>query len=140
MSVVDISAHDAAVLQALEVLDRPVGFAEAPEGALEAVRDRSGEDYVIVYPVSGTRPASSAADGDGDADLVYQTTVVAKDPMAARFLIQRIDQALRAMVVEGRAIVRFRPDVVGDVRRDDTVQPPVFIATPRWRVWTTPNP
>ena len=90
---VDLYPHDQAVLDALtEGIERPVGFTEAPDGALEALQDTAspGPDYVILYPISGQRLPSSANDSAGDADLVYQTTIVARRPEGARGLISRI--------------------------------------------------
>lgn len=134
---VDLQPHDQAVIDAIETIGKPVGFAEAPDGALDGVRDRTGPDYVIVYPLSGLRRPSSANDSVGDADLVYQTTVVARRPDGARWLVSRIETALYGIAIPGRSLVRITPDEIGDVRPDDDITPPVFIATPRWRLWTT---
>ena len=106
---------------------------------VEALQDTAspGPDYVILYPISGQRLPSSANDSAGDADLVYQTTIVARRPEGARWLISRIETALYAVTIPGRYVVRITCDEVGDVRPDDDVDPPVYLATPRWRIWTT---
>lgn len=129
-------AHDQAFVDAIDTaLTNPVGYAQAPEGALDGVRHRTGPDYVIVYPTPGVRDGS-AADDDA-AELVYQTTIVGRSPDGVRWLVDRIETALATVTVAGRAVT-VRQDSTGDVRPDEDVQPPVFYATPTWRVTTVP--
>ncbi|MCU1488291.1 MAG: hypothetical protein JWN67_5037 [Actinomycetia bacterium] len=140
---VEILPHDLAVIEALETIGCPVGFAEAPEGAVEALTTTTGgPDYVVLYPLPSQRMASSIDDSVGDVALVYQTTIVARLPEGARYLIDKIEAALYTVAVPNRAVVRITPDDVGDVRPDNDLQllnsgGPVFIATPRWRLWTS---
>jgi hypothetical protein len=139
VTVVEILPHDLAVVAAIETIGKPVGLAEAPDGALEAITEGDGPDYVIVYPISGLRSAISLVDATGDVELVYQTTIVARRPEGARWLIDRIESALSGLTVDDRHIVRVTPDEVGQVRPDTDLTPHVYMATPRWRLWTTPN-
>lgn len=136
MTVVEILPHDLAVVDALESIGKPVGFATAPDGALDGVRLRNGPDYIVLYPISGSRfgPLS----GDDDVELVYQTTLVARDPGGARWLIDKIETALAGVAIDGRSVLWVTVDDVGAVRPDEDVQPAVFYATPIWRIGTTP--
>jgi len=136
--IVDILPHDQAVLDALGTVGLEVGFAEAPAGALDGVRERTGGDYIVLYPIVGSRRSSSLDSVDDDADLIYQTTIVAREPEGARARIADIEAALAAVAIPGRVVVRVTPAGTGDVRPDPDVKPAVFIATPRWRLWTTP--
>lgn len=133
---VEILPHDLAVMAALETIGRPVGFAAAPPGALEGVRSRDGEDYIVLYPISGLRDGSLA--DDNDVELVYQTTIVGQAPEGVRWLIDQIESALAGVTIAGRSVLKVSADDIGAVRPDEDVQPPVFIATPVWRIGTTP--
>lgn len=138
---VEILPHDLAVKTALETIGKPVGFSEAPAGALDALRAGTGEDYIILDPISGLRQPTSAKDSEGDAVLVYQTRIVAQLPEGARDLIALVETALRVVEIPDRIVVRVTADEIGQVRPDnnDQVKPTVFLATPRWRLWTTPT-
>ena len=46
----------------------------APDPAADAVANRTGPDYIVVYPLDGGRRAGTAADPDEDAVLPYQFT------------------------------------------------------------------
>lgn len=133
--------HDLAVIAALESIDgdHPVGFALAPEGALEAVRSTEGNhDYMILYPLNSTRDGS-LGDAWSDADLAYQVTCVGRLPAGARWLADRIESALLGIEVAGRKIVNVIPDDSGQVRIDTDVQPPVYLATPRFTLQSVPT-
>lgn len=133
---VAVLPHDQAVLDALATLGKPVGFAEAPAGALDGVRLRTGPDYVIVYPISGLRDGTVAA--DDELALVYQMTVVGRAPQGVRWLVDRIEPVLRTVAIAGRSVLRVECVGLGDVRPDNDIDPPVFFATPQWSLRTTP--
>jgi hypothetical protein len=137
VTVVAILPHDQAVLDALEATGRPVGFAVAPEGALDGVRTHTGPDYLIVYPISGLRAGSMA--GDEEVALVYQTTIVGRTAAGVRWLVDQVEAALQSVAVPGRTVIRAAAENIGDVRPDNDITPPVFLATPRFTVWTTPT-
>lgn len=137
-SVVALLPHDLAVIDAVEAIGKPVGFAEAPAGALEGVRTRTGPDYVIVYPISGVRDGS-LGDPFTDADLVYQFTCVGRLASGARWLVDRIETALLSLAITGRVVTQVVPEDGGQVRPDEDVDPAVFVATPRFRISSVPT-
>lgn len=137
-TTVELLPHDKAVLAALESIGKPVGFAKAPEGALKAVQDRSGPDYMVLYPLNTTRDGS-LGDPFTDADLSYQITCVGRLADGVRWLIDRIEPVLLGVTVAGRAITQVVPEDGGQVRPDDDVRPPVFIATPRYTLQSVPT-
>lgn len=136
---VDLYPHDTAVLDALRGLHIPVGFAEAPEGALEQLLDIDDPltAYVALDPITTTR-SGSAIDPNEDAQLTYQVRIVAVLPETARALVSEVEDALRSVAIPGRVVVLFQP-VDGGAVRPDLVTPKVFLATPRFRFWTTPD-
>lgn len=138
MTVVLPLAHDLAVIAALETTTRPVGFAEAPDGALEAVQGRPvGPGYFIVYPVQGGGRDGSLADPFADAELVYQITTVARTAQEVRWLVGLIEPALAGLEVDGRVVWQVEPED-GGVLLDRDVDPPVFYSTPRFRLRSSP--
>lgn len=145
-TVVDPLRHDLAVIAAVGSITTsvggvatqvPVGFAAAPVGALKGVQAETGPDYVICYPISSTRDGT-LGDPFADGELVYQFTCVARSAAGARWLVAKIEAALVTVAIPGRAAVLVIPEDGGAVRPDFDVDPPVFIATPRMRLLTTP--
>ena len=127
MATPTIREHTDAVIAALEAEGITVGNASG--NGLEP-------PYIVVYRIGGTRDGEAAAPEDR-ADLVYQLTCVGAMAEAAEFLQDQAETAMRALAIPGRA-VRSWIDSDGPVARDDDVKPPLFYATPRWRIWSTP--
>jgi hypothetical protein len=139
LPTIDLDAHDRAVREALEALGRPVGYTEAPPGALDALlADPPGPDYFVLYPLPGLRRGSLRHPFE-DVEAVYQVTIVAATPEGARFHARTVEEALALVTFPDRHVVRFIPEGPGDVRADrQDVSPHAYIATPRFRWWTTP--
>lgn len=141
---IDVLAHDRAALDALEAIGVPVGYADAPAGALESISSKTGtpgSDYLILYPLTDIRSGSNALDPFEDVAFEYQVTIVARLADGARSLVQRVEAALKAISIEGRYVWRFEPVSSGAVRPDfEPTKPPLFTATPVYRIYTTPNP
>lgn len=137
-SVVDLLPHDKAVIARLQTLSKPVGFAEAPAGALDGVRRRIGPDYMILYPLHSVRDGS-LGDPFTDAELVYQITCVGRLADGVRWLVSRIETALLGASIAGRVVTQVIPEDGGQVRTDSDVTPAVFVATPRFRLTTVPT-
>lgn len=137
-STVAVLPHDLAVKARLETIGKPVGFAAAPAGALEGVQKRTGPDYMILYPMNVDRDGS-LGDPYTQADLLYQVTCVGQLAAGARYLVDRIEPALLALTITGRTVIQIVPEDGGQVRPDFDVDPPVFIATPRYRIRTVPT-
>lgn len=139
-TTVDVFPHDQAVLSALESIGHPVGFALAPEGALEAITKPpfSGPDYLILYPLNTGR-AGGMADPYDEAELIYQVTVVGRLAAGVRWLVDKIEPALLGVEIPGRSVAWVQPDDDSGVRPDFDTKPPVLIATPRFRIKTVPT-
>jgi hypothetical protein len=129
VTIVRTGDHTAAVLAALVATGRPVGAAIRPAGE---------PPYVVVYPQSGTR-SGPMADPDADASLLYRLTCVGWDLVGAEWMAYECDKAMRTITVPGRRVLRVRLENDVVALRDDDVQPPLFLATPLYRLWTTPS-
>lgn len=136
-SVVALLPHDKAVLTALATIGKPVGFGEAPAGALEGVQAGTGLDYMILYPLN-TVSDGSLGDPFTDVALVYQVTCVGQLAEGVRWLTDKIEPALLALSIPNRAVTQVVVDA-GQVRPDFDLTPTVFTATPRYTISTVPN-
>lgn len=136
-STVALLPHDLAVIARLETIGKPVGFAEAPAGALQGVQRRTGPDYMILWPLNADRDGS-LGDPYTQADLIYQVTCAGRLAKGVRDLVDMIEPALLGITITGRSVIQIVPEDGGQVRPDDDVVPPVFIATPRYRIRTVP--
>jgi hypothetical protein len=97
--------------------------------------------YVIVYPLSGGIFDGTLGCPDDDASLTWQLTCVGAVRRQCEWMADRALAALvgRRLTVADRGVSRVYADMAGGgARRDDTVQPPVFIATPRIRADSMP--
>jgi hypothetical protein len=143
-SLASLRLHADGVIAALTADGVVVGDGDKPSVPYGARPEAGGSPahfiaYCIVYPMPGTYDGTLAEQND-DADLVYQVTCVGATRDACQLVEDRVNTALLAgaITVTGRSITQVRLDIGGGVRRDDTVQPPVFISTPRYRVSSTP--
>lgn len=129
VTTVRTDEHTDALLAALAATGRPVG---------DATGEGLTAPYIVLYPLSGMR-GGPIADPDADAELVYQMTCVGLDRLGTQWLADEVAEVVQAgFPIPGRVLLRAELDSDGGVRRDDDVSPPVFFATPRWRLYTTP--
>lgn len=137
MSDILLRKHTDAVIAALEGAALVVGDHEAPEGAGRQP-DETFDKYVVVYKIPGGKRSGNLDDPDGDAELIYQVTCVGSSRNEAEWLADKVDVTLRAGISVAGRDVTVRPDGTHGLPRDDNVTPPIFSATPRFRVKTTP--
>jgi hypothetical protein len=143
--IASLRQHSDAVLAALVSTGVPVGDADPDIGEVgwQATPGQSEFlAYMVLYPLAGGTFDGPTAEPDDDAELYFQVTCVGANRAQCEWVL---DQALGVLVgdqdvtVPDRSTLRIEADMAGGgVRRDDTVQPPVFISTPRFRLWTTP--
>ena len=141
MTLATLRTHTEAVLAALNT-DILTGDGVAPSGGgwVDAPGRSEFTPYVVLHPTSGTFDGTLGAPDD-DADLAWQLTCVGETRKQAEWAA---DIALAAIIgqpltVAGRSVLRVRLTDTGVTRRDDTDQPPVWIATPRVAAYTTPS-
>lgn len=102
-------------------------------------REHPAPCYVL-YDLDGGSTSGSEADDD-DVDWPFQVTCVGRVAQEARFLADSARAALTGLSVPGRTLISpFTTDTFGGVRRDDdTGDDPLFYATPRFRLRTSPT-
>lgn len=97
--------------------------------------------YYVLYPLPGGVFDGPLGCPDDDASLIWQVTCVGATARQCEAAVDRANSVLvgQPLTIPGRYVTRVQADMAGGgVRRDDTVQPPVFIATPRYRVDSVP--
>ena len=112
----------------LQSLGLTVGDAAAPA---------SPPPYVVVYQIPGGGFSGQLGRINDDAEIVYQVTCVGVSRQQAEWLEDKANGLLTGITVSGRSIPLIRTDGLGGIRRDDSIQPPVFVATPRFRFYST---
>lgn len=145
-----LRTHTDAIVDALDVMLKvfdagapdlnviPGGFGWGWQGT---PGDSEFRPYCIVYPLPGGLFDGPLGCPDDDASLVWQVTCVGATRGQCEWVADQVAAVLigQTLNVANRFIFRIWADMAGGgVRRDDTVQPPVFIATPRYRVDSTP--
>jgi hypothetical protein len=121
-------------------LDGGAGYGEKPASGAGQV-GTTFLAYAVVYPGSTALREGTAADPNADADQTVQVTYVGKTAQqadTARDLARAAVLASGAIAVTGRTVwpVELTDSTV--VRRDDTVQPPLWYAVDRYTTHTTP--
>lgn len=145
MTLAATRTHTDAVLAALEATTVLVGDAD-PKPPGYGWQGTPGQSvfvpYMVLYPIPGGTFDGSIGDPNDDAQLLYQVTCVGSTRTQCEWVLDKALGALvgQSPVIAGRSLMRsIESDMAGGgVRRDDTVQPAVFISTPRFRLWTTP--
>lgn len=126
---VRVDTHTAALLAHLAAATgRPIGNAKKPDGAVPI--------YGVLYRITGQRDGTLSR--DDEAALTYQVTCVGLDNDGADLLAGDVEAAMPTLTVPGRRVMRVELVDDGPARRDDDTTPPLFYATPRWRLWTSP--
>jgi hypothetical protein len=143
VSFADPREHNDAFIALLEAAGLVVGDATKPKGAhgWQGIPGQSPPfiPYVIVHPLGQTFDGSLGCP-DTDSDVAWQVTVVGSTREQTDSLKARVDAAVigQSLTVAGRFVPRIRPEPSADqTRRDDTVQPASFIATPRYAAMST---
>ena len=130
MSVPTFRTHTDAVIETLETAGLTVGDADA-EGLTVP--------YVVVYSIPGGRLFGTLDAPHDDGELVYQVSCVGSTREQAEWLVDKAMILLQGFDVGGRSVAFVTIDSNPGVRRDDDITPPVFLATPRFRITTTPG-
>lgn len=130
MPLPNVRTHTDAVITALEDFDLTVGDARAPDG--------HAPPYVVVYPIPGGRTSGTLDEPDADAELIYQVTCIGSTREQAQWLVDKVLGLLDTFDVADRYIPRVALEEHAGIQRDDQQTPPVFMAAPKFRVFTTP--
>lgn len=121
--------HTDAIIAALQAAGLIVGDAKNPGVP---------PPYAVVYPIPGGSRSGSLDDPHEDAELVFQVTCIGSSREQAEWVVDKAEGILSGVTVTGRRIF-LSVDSNPGVFRDDDVSPPLFQATPRFRLMTTPS-
>lgn len=129
MSTPVVRAHTDGVIARLQNEGLAVGDAVAPDVT---------PPYVVVYSIAGGGLFSTFGKSHDDGTLVFQVTCVGASRVQAEWLADKAMALLDGFSVTGRSIAHVSLDFHGGIQRDDAQTPPVFYASPRFRVMSTP--
>lgn len=129
--VANLREHTDAVIAALETAGLTVYDGVAPA--------TPGTKYAVVHHINDEFSGTLAQPFE-DARLVYQVTCVATTREQVEWVMDKAMVLLDGFEVDGRHIAFVRPDGGPGIRWDADVTPPVFYATPRFTVISTPDP
>lgn len=136
-TIVEPLPHDLAVVDALETIGRPVGFAAAPAGSLDA-NGLPTQDYMTVWRVGADRDGP-LGDGFDAVSFTYQITSVGRLPDGVSWLTGQIEEALVATAVTGRVVTLVEPLLEQGPFPDRDIGPPhPFYAISQYRLHTVP--
>lgn len=153
MAMADLASLNSHTSAIVDALDAVVKTFDAGAPPLDTIGGGEGwgwqgapeitpfKKYCIVYPLSGGVFDGPLGCPDDDASLIWQVTCVGATRPQCESVVDRVNDTLigQPLSIAGRFVTRVWADMAGGgVRRDDTVQPPVFIATPRYRIESVP--
>lgn len=128
-----IDEHAAAIKALLETTGRPIYDTKAPADA--------GSRYVVFYLSTAAGHSRRVSADAPSTRFLLSTKYVGSSPKEVRALIDRVWTVLgmTRLVVPGRNCSPFvRPRSADQVRSDDTIEPPAFVATDPWPFVSAP--
>lgn len=132
----------AALIGHLEAAGMVVGDGQAPEaGGWSGTAGQSNYTaYCVVHPLLGGIVSGSIGDPHGDGEVVYQVSCYGPTRQSAEIVASNVDTAIKSLPypsVVGMTIRYVDDDVLGGARRQDELQPPDWVAVPRYRFYVT---
>jgi hypothetical protein len=127
--------HTDAVVAALRDSAGISSVGEVGDGDAEGLN----APYWVVYRIPGGSSSGELADPQGDAEFIYQISCVGISREQTEWMADKATEVLfGGLVVAGRSVFMDIEDHPG-VRADHDISPSVFVATPRYRIYTTPG-
>lgn len=124
-----------AVVDLLEAAGLSVSLGEAPASL--------NPPHVVVWPSSGFEMHTDLGHPIGDLVLGFQLTGIGTTAQQAQWAIDKARVAVNRVTLDPIASYSFWPiyaeQTSQPVRRDDQVVPPMYVATSRWVVRSTPT-
>ena len=141
MNVPAIDTHSDALCDVLQATALLARRGQKPEGGgwQGAAGQSAFKAYLILHTLPGMLDGP-VADANADLDGVWQVTAVGATQEQCEKAADLARTALltQTITIASRAVDRISVDQLNGTRRDDTVQPPVWISTDRFRLATTP--
>lgn len=129
--------HIAAIVSAA---DTALQALPTPRHAYNGVRPDADTACAVIYGSPG-QPSGPLGDRFADLQLDFQVTAVGTGPEQAQYIADAVRTALLAVpppAVTGRAVWPLWQTASQPVARDDTVQPPLWIATAQYAIKSNP--
>lgn len=128
-----------ALVTALATTGEQVGDGQAPAGASALLA--SGAPYLVVHSLPARTIEGPLNDINADGWLLYQVTAVGVDRIQAENTRELARTAVFAATFTHTGRHKMGPVELEpqEVLRDDTVQPPVWMAVDYYIIPTTPN-
>ena len=141
MTLADSTTHTTALVALLATAGVVVGDATAPtvRYAWQGTPGRSRFiPYAVVYLLDQAFDGSLGCP-DSDSDLSWQVTCIGETRATCDTVRHAVNTALigASLTVAGRSVARIRAEGGAAIRRDDSLAPALFIATPRFAAWST---
>lgn len=140
MSNVFVTLTDA-LLTALTDAGLRVGDGETPDGVgWQGTPDSSTFlSYCVLHPMLGGHSTGSIGAPHGDKEILYQVSCYGPDRAAAEVVAGLVEDVMLAArpTMTGHKVRYVDDDALGGARRDDQAQPPLWVAVPRYRFYTT---
>lgn len=142
-SIPEIRSHSTGLEQVLAATGVPVGRGDRP--AETGWQGAPGQSVFVAYlelhPIPGGFLDGPLGCPDDDLDGIWQVTAVGGNQEQCELAADLARTALLTQIptVVDRAVCRVSIDLLSGARRDDTVTPPVWISTDRFRFSTTPS-
>lgn len=137
--------HTDAFVAALRSAGLVIGDANDPEEPFGWIGIEGKDPYIpygVVYDYPGTAFRGPLGCPHDDATLMWQVMCVGASRAQASDMADRVNRAVVGvrLQVEGRWVDPVSADIgTGGLRRDDSVEPNVFIASPRFRALSSPK-
>ena len=134
------AASEPHVTAVVLAIDTALQALPSPRHAYNARRPDADTSCVVVYGTPG-EVSGSLGDRFADLQLDFQVTAVGSGPEEAQYIADAARAALLATpppAVAGRAVWPLWQTAAQPVQRDDTVQPPLYIATAQYVIKSNP--
>lgn len=143
MTLANPTTHTAALIAVLEDAGVIVGDAGAPakptKFAWQGTPGRSTFlPYAVVYELDQSFDGTLGCP-DSDSDFSWQVTCIGSTRAECSTVRHAVNTALigQSLTVAGRGVPRIRSDGGSAIRRDESVNPTLFISTPRFAAYST---
>ena len=143
MTLANPTTHTAPLVALLQGAGVVVGDAAAPAAPTKfAWQGTPGRStfipYAVVYELDQTFDGTLGCP-DSDSDFSWQVTCIGSTREQCGTVRHAVNTALigQGLSVTGRGVPRIRAEGGAAIRRDESVKPTLFIATPRYAAWST---
>lgn len=142
MTLASPVTHTAALIATLEDATVVVAERDGSKKVKHGWQGSPGRSSFIGYAVVDDLDITfdgSLGCPDDDAEFRWQVTCVGSTRAECAAVVHAVNTAVigASLTVVGRSVLRVRADGGFGIRRDESINPPLYIATPRYAAWST---